>query len=164
MVALAMIVVEESRQAARAPIHGERHWKDVARYAVRLAHKSGGDPEVAFLFGLLHDTQRRNEFSDPEHGQRAADYMLSLVCRELSGLTSTQVDALVYALDYHDTGMVTMDPTIGACWDADRVTLWRVQVTPESRYMSTVEAQNRPHMAYKDIFRPTSWSAIAACV
>jgi hypothetical protein len=34
------------------------------------------------------------------------------------------------------------DPTIGACWDADRLNLWRVGVAPARRLLSTAAARS----------------------
>ena len=34
------------------------------------------------------------------------------------------------------------DPTIGACWDADRLNLWRVGVAPARGMLSTAAARS----------------------
>ena len=34
-------------------------------------------------------------------------------------------------------GCVHADPTIGTCWDADRLDLWRVGITPHARFLRT---------------------------
>lgn len=33
------------------------------------------------------------------------------------------------------------DPTIGACWDSDRLNLWRVGTEPDPRFLSTLQAR-----------------------
>ena len=38
-------------------------------------------------------------------------------------------------------GETTTDPTIGCCWDADRLDLGRVGIEPEAEYQSTVAAR-----------------------
>lgn len=38
----------------------------------------------------------------------------------------------------HDKGETTTDPTIGCCWDADRLDLGRVGKKPDPAYMSTM--------------------------
>ena len=35
------------------------------------------------------------------------------------------------------------DPTIGTCWDADRLDLWRVGITPHVRFLCTAAAHDR---------------------
>jgi hypothetical protein len=42
---------------------------------------------------------------------------------------------------------VTDDPTVGACWDADRLDLPRVGVTVDPRLLSTAAARNLRHIA-----------------
>jgi uncharacterized protein len=42
----------------------------------------------------------------------------------------------------HSDGFTTQDPTVGACWDADRVNLWRVWMTPDPAVMSTTEGRS----------------------
>src|SRR5262245_60049335 len=54
-------------------VHGEQHWRAVAHAGLVLCRAlPDADAEVVFLFGLLHDSRRRNENRDPEHGPRAA--------------------------------------------------------------------------------------------
>lgn len=130
--------------------HGPRHWRDVAR--VGLALWADGvditldDLTVVLLFAMLHDTQRHNEFEDPQHGQRAADVASRLgnSGRLLDWLDGDRAVRLHDALIGHDQG-VTMDPyddvAIATCWDADRLTLWRVGITPDAKYLSTSQAK-----------------------
>ena len=37
----------------------------------------------------------------------------------------------------HTDEMHSADPTIGTCWDADRLDLGRIGVVPDERFMST---------------------------
>jgi hypothetical protein len=37
--------------------------------------------------------------------------------------------------------ITTRQPTVGACWDADRLNLLRVGMTPDARFMSTAEGR-----------------------
>src|SRR5690606_8923116 len=55
-------------------IHGVAHWARVRFHGVSLARELGLDTGVPRLFAILHDSQRRYEGDDPEHGPRAADY------------------------------------------------------------------------------------------
>ncbi len=57
--------------------------------------------------------------------------------------TEEQFDRLTYALRYHEHGGVTEDPTVGVCWDADRLNLHRCCVWPKAKYLSTAAAKKR---------------------
>src|SRR5262249_24487970 len=50
---------------------------------------------------------------------------------------------LYYACAWHERGRVSDDPTIGACWDADRLDLPRVGTQPMPELMSTEEGKAR---------------------
>ena len=54
--------------------HGYAHWMRVLHNGRLLAETENANLKVVELFCLLHDTQRRNEDRDPEHGSRATDY------------------------------------------------------------------------------------------
>jgi uncharacterized protein len=43
---------------------------------------------------------------------------------------------------YHTSGLTSPDPTIGTCWDADRLDIGRVGITPCGHYMSTVAGKD----------------------
>jgi uncharacterized protein len=60
-------------QLGEMSIHGPVHWLKVFQNATLLAEKTtDADLKVCQLFALLHDCERRNEGSDPQHGPRAA--------------------------------------------------------------------------------------------
>jgi len=84
---------------------------------------------------MLHDTQRVNDGRDPGHGKRAADVVLEH--EVASRLDAKQRDQLATALIRHSDGETTDDPTIGACWDADRLDLWRLGRRPDHELLST---------------------------
>lgn len=143
---MSISIVELAAQAealatpvARASyLHGPHHWRAVARVGSVIAARSPGiDRRSLFLFAALHDTQRLNDGTDPEHGTRAA---LVLKSELEHGLDPGRLERLVYALRHHSGGTASPqheDPTIGACWDSDRLTLDRVGIEPEPRYIST---------------------------
>lgn len=126
---------ERATDVARSsPAHGPRHWRDVARLALWITYRrTHADREVLLLFAAMHDTQRLNEYDDPEHGARAAELIPDLPI----DLTSEQTDKLSVALRDHDKGGTHEDLTIGTCWDADRLTLGRVGINPHPSYFST---------------------------
>jgi uncharacterized protein len=101
-----------------------------------LAQENGADLDVIRLFAILHDCKRENENRDPNHGPRAAG-LAKLVRGHLFELENERFDLLCEAIRHHDNGTVTANVTIGTCWDADRLDLDRVGITPAARYMST---------------------------
>ena len=133
---------EHMTEVARSSLdHGERHWRDVARVGTVLcAEGVDADRDVLLLFAASHDTQRHNEFSDPEHGERAGELIRRLSTAGVISLGDGRLDVLVEALEGHDRGLTSDHDTIGACWDADRMTLWRVGKTPNPKYFSTEPA------------------------
>jgi uncharacterized protein len=129
--------------------HGPRHWRDVARVGLGLWAEGVGikdeDMTIVLLFAMLHDTQRHNEFADPEHGARAAGLAAGLGNSGglLDWLDNERAMRLSEALTGHDKGGTidaNDDAAIALCWDADRLTLPRVGITPEDRYLSTEQA------------------------
>jgi uncharacterized protein len=117
--------------------HGERHWRAVARAALEITREDDApDPVVLLLFAVLHDCRRELETRDPEHGPRAADVAVELRRRGLFVITDEQFAQLDEACRLHDTGAVSDDPTIGACYDADRLNLTRLGITPDPAFLS----------------------------
>ena len=116
--------------------HGPNHWRRVEQNGILLAESSRADVLVVRLFALFHDSKRENEFSDPDHGRRGAAY-----ARELRGeffqVSDEQFGLLDYACTWHTDLAHHTDPTIGTCWDADRLDLGRVGITPDPAYMNT---------------------------
>ena len=117
-------------------VHGPAHWQNVEDTVASIAHEVGGNLLVGRLFAILHDCCRLDDGADLNHGPRAA-----ALIRQLSGemlkLSPEDLDLLLYAVEHHTDGMVSADPTVGACWDSDRLDLGRVGVVPSSKYMST---------------------------
>ncbi|WP_412028282.1 hypothetical protein [Deinococcus yunweiensis] len=120
-------------------LHGPAHWARVEMHAVRLAEVSGGDAEVGRWFSVFHDAARQDEGHDTGHGARGAALVRHY--RPLLPLSDAQVELLAQACHGHELGHVTDDPTIGACWDADRLELVRVGMTPRADLMSIAAGQ-----------------------
>jgi uncharacterized protein len=130
-------------------LHGERHWRAVAATGIVLASEtSGADPRIAFLFGLLHDALRASDAWDPEHGVRGAGLVGRLAGPGHLTLSDDVVGTLDLACRLHPDGHVTDDPTVGACWDADRLQLWRCGTEPEPFLLSTAEARRAERIAW----------------
>jgi uncharacterized protein len=122
--------------------HGMAHWLAVARAGLEILDAGQeGDAAVVFAFALLHDSQRHAESFDSEHGQRAADLARRLNDAGELTLDAARLETLCAALVDHDAGQTAQDPTIAACWDADRLTLARLGVTPDPGLLSSEQAR-----------------------
>lgn len=134
-------LIEEVLSKATMPgssLHGEAHWRSVIACGMRIAEGTAADRKVVFAFGLIHDSQRLDDGYDFAHGARATASLNGL--RALQGLLSAdQVDLLARACEDHENGRLSADPTIGCCWDADRINLWRVGVAPDPQFFSILE-------------------------
>lgn len=118
--------------------HGIWHWEKVEANALALARKTKGcDETVARAFALIHDSQRENEVEDNEHGKRAALYAEELHKKGELPLSAEQLKVLMEACEFHEDGKVSDNPTIGVCWDADRLDLTRVGIIPDKNLLST---------------------------
>ena len=107
-------------------LHGEAHWLAVATTGLDLAAETGADPQIVFAFGLLHDTRRENDSYDPGHGPRAAVFARKLHSDGDLLLDEGRLELLCLALELHADGQVSAHPTVGTCWDADRLHLTRL--------------------------------------
>ena len=120
--------------------HGVAHWARVLDNGLRMAEVTGGDREVVALFAVFHDSRRINEQRDEGHGRRGA-----LLARTLRGsllnLDDARFELLHEACCLHTDGLVTEDPTLAACWDADRLDLGRVGITPDPQRLCTHAAR-----------------------
>jgi uncharacterized protein len=144
-------------------IHGEGHWKCVAWTGLGLLPEVAGcEAAVLLLFGMLHDTQRLDDGHDPLHGPRAAVFARSLHERGLIVLPPARLRTLCHACEEHTGGTVSDEPTVGACWDADRLNLWRVGMRPDPRWLSTNAAKqsDRIHAAGRFEGQHLGWKHI----
>lgn len=118
-------------------IHGAAHWSRVRFHGVSLARGLGLDTRVPAMFGLVHDSQRRNDDHDPEHGPRAAEYADWLWRKGVIALDAESLALLKVACVGHSNGHVDAHPLVQVCWDADRLDLGRVGIRPDPRYLCT---------------------------
>jgi uncharacterized protein len=109
--------------------HGVVHWARVFEHGHRIAEMTGADREVVTLFALFHDSRRINEFEDDEHGLRGGE-LARMLRGTLVDLDDDRFDLLFEACRLHTEGRTTGDPTLLACWDADRLDLGRVGIKP----------------------------------
>lgn len=141
------VVLEEST-GKHSSIHGESHWQRVAATGLALLPETPeADPTLVFLFALFHDSMRLNDSFDPMHGPRAA-----VLAQELRGgafdLDEASMETLTFACEEHTNGGIGPDPTVGVCWDADRLNLWRVGITPDPRFLSTEAAKGEERISW----------------
>jgi len=151
--------------------HGEAHWRCVTATGLGLADTDAAvDRLLVFCFGLLHDTRRENEAVDPAHGLRAAEFAETLRDEGVLTLDTSRFGVLREALELHSDGQVSTDPTIGTCWDADRLHLPRVSIDPDRALLSTGAARRPEQLVEATALRrdgPPPWDVLvgqAGCV
>lgn len=122
-------------------IHGLPHWLRVEDNALQLARAEGGDPAVASLFALFHDCRRWNDDADDNHGERGGELARQLHTEGLLPINETQLDLLIQACEGHTDIIHSHIPTIGCCWDADRLDLTRLGIHPDPELLNTESAK-----------------------
>lgn len=133
-------LVEEQCHAPGHSVHGPSHWRRVERNGRLLATRTGADVDVVRLFALFHDSRRENDGWDDGHGARGAEYA-AMLRGSVFDLSAERFELLHYACVLHTEGVHHDDPTIGTCWDADRLDLGRVGLIPNAKFMSTAFAR-----------------------
>lgn len=116
-------------------IHGPEHWQRVCATGLMLCERDErADPALVFLFAIFHDATRESDALDHGHGERGAE----LASKLLEGLIpADRLEVLKSACALHTVAQTSTNPTIGACWDADRLDLWRLGVEPDPALLST---------------------------
>ena len=117
-------------------MHGIDHWRRVEGNGLILAERTGADVEVVRLFAIFHDSRRLHDGTDHGHGARGAELAASWR-GVFFDLPDDRFESLRYACVWHTDQTHHSDPTIGSCWDADRLDLGRVGIQPDPRWMST---------------------------
>lgn len=118
--------------------HGLSHWRKVDWNAMQICKAlPAADVEVCRAFAYLHDCRRQNEETDSMHGENGAAYAQDLHENGKLPLIAGQMKLLTDAIRDHEKGQTTDDPTIGACWDADRLDIMRVGTAIDPKYLST---------------------------
>ena len=131
--------------------HGISHWDRVYENGKRLL-----TPEVnalvVGLFAYLHDSCRDDDGEDDLHGERAAYWIDTLRGTYLRALSDGEFAMLKDACRFHTVEHKTGNPTIDACFDADRLDLWRVGITPDPKRLATEKG--------KEIARNTNYEPL----
>ena len=133
--------VEEIRQYVHAKwklgaLHGIRHWDRVYENGQKLLTPDT-NPLVIGLFAYLHDSCRIDDGEDLYHGKRAADWIETLRSTYLKDVSKEEIELLQEACRLHTTELKTGNPTIDACFDSDRLDLWRVGIIPDPARLAT---------------------------
>ncbi|MCP4135290.1 MAG: hypothetical protein GY754_30255 [bacterium] len=121
--------------------HGLIHWARVFENGRMLCERNNARRDVVELFAVLHDSQRRSDMVDKDHGRRGARYAEELR-GEFFELDDSGFELLVEACRYHNRYRKCENETIQTCWDSDRLDLGRVFIKPNPKYMYTPTAKD----------------------
>lgn len=148
---LPVIVHTILEEYALAPngAHGVAHWARVMVNGLRLAEVTGANVEVVQLFAIFHDSRRAMEARDPQHGSLAAAFATDLR-GQVFELPDHELSLLCQACIGHTHKRTHSDITIQTCWDADRLDLGRVGVTPVPNRLCTEAARDPAMISWAD--------------
>ena len=110
------------------------------------------NPLVVGLFAYLHDSCRMDDGMDLCHGERAAVWIDTLRNTYLKDVSDEEIELLKEACRLHTTELKTGNPTIDACFDSDRLDLWRVGIIPDPDRLATEKG--------KEIARNTDYKSL----
>ena len=129
-------------------LHGLAHWWRVRHNGLLVADAMGASRRVVTLFAIFHDSHREDDGYDLTHGPRAAAWLARVrdgddsahgacasTCDTIRGLAAAEFDALRTACDLHTSATHHDDPSVAACFVADRLDLSRVGFRPDPRRM-----------------------------
>jgi uncharacterized protein len=126
-------------------IHGVAHWARVRTNGLTIAAANGANKRIVEYFAFLHDACRQSDGRDHGHGQRAALFARS-IRSNLIKLENDEFDLLVAALEGHTFGQAHENLTICTCWDADRLDLTRIGITPDPARLCTEVGRKLAHL------------------
>lgn len=121
--------------------HGVVHWARVLENGLRLAEMTGANVQVVTLFALFHDSRRINEKLDEGHGLRGGEFART-IRTGLFDLEDQEFELFFQACHLHTDGHTEGDVTLQTCWDADRLDLGRVGITPKPDLLCTDTARS----------------------
>jgi len=122
-------------------VHGVPHWARVSDNGRRLAQVTGARAGVVELFAVFHDCQRVNEGIDDGHGRRGGELAWELRGTDYE-LSEEDFRLLIKACSLHTEGYLDGDMTLQTCWDADRLDLGRLGITPRTEKLCTDAAKD----------------------
>lgn len=122
--------------------HGISHWARVKDNGMRLCEEyPDADKDVVELFAWLHDIERMNDGTDPEHGPRSAVLIVEELLGNYFTLEEQQAEDLIIAIRDHSKGQTDGTITVQICWDADRLDLGRFGTLPNPEFLCTDHAK-----------------------
>jgi uncharacterized protein len=116
--------------------HGLDHWKNVERFGLILAKRTGASLPVVRAFAYLHDISRFNDWVGLDHGKRAAK-LVRQNSQIISFLTPRERARLLFAIEYHTDVKSSSDETVNTCWDSDRLDLTRIGIIPDPNLVAS---------------------------
>ncbi|MEH6454161.1 MAG: hypothetical protein V7782_14110 [Psychromonas sp.] len=125
----------------RFDVNGPEHWKRVWQNAQLLIPITHANATVVELFCFLHDCCRIHAGHEPEHGH-AAERFIQQHEKEFSFLDETEYQLLLTACGEHTHLNRSEDMTIATCWDANRLDLGRLGISPKAQFLMTEAAKN----------------------
>ena len=129
--------------------HGVAHWARVLENGLRLTEVTGANVEVVQLFAVFHDSKRVKETTEFQHGRFGAEFAAELRGKVFD--LPVQDFALLYrACVGHSHERTHPDITIQTCWDADRLDLGRVGITPHPSRLCTEAAKDPAMLKWAD--------------
>jgi uncharacterized protein len=145
LIAVAVAHLRERRMHAWG-MHGLEHWWRVRHNGLLVAGSMGASRRVVTLFAIFHDSHRNDDGADRHHGPRAAAWLAGVrdgrdgcacatTLATLRALTDAEFNSLYTACDLHTGTRHHDDPTVAACFVADRLDLSRVGFRPDPQRM-----------------------------
>jgi uncharacterized protein len=129
-------------------LHGLAHWWRVRHNGLLVADAMGASARVVTLFAIFHDSHRNDDGADRQHGPRAAAWLAQVRSGDrtaqgacdatfdtIGALADGEFAALATACELHTSAARHDDPTVAACFVADRLDLSRVGFRPDPRRM-----------------------------
>ena len=117
-------------------LHGLYHWDRVYANGQQLITEQVNSL-VLGLFAYFHDSCRENDGADLRHGERATILVDQVRDSLLYDVSDSDIHLLKEACRLHSVIQETGNPTIDACFDADRLDLGRVGIIPNPARMAT---------------------------
>lgn len=141
--------------------HGIGHWARVLENGLKLADATGGGStgrDVVLPLSRFATCERLLRPRAQPSGRRIRPYMRGTLLH----LNDADFEQIFEACRLHTNGLMTGDITLQVCWDADRLDLGRVGITPDPKRLCTDAARRLLRGPNDGPFRITnlrsSWS------
>lgn len=131
-------------------VHGLAHAQRVEHFALMLAKTTKADVDVLIWFAYVHDSQRKGDGIDYNHGPEAAVFVDTIRQSYLKELNDNQIKLLKTACNLHTSTHLTGDVTIDTCFDADRLDLPRVGIDTDPKRMATETGTKFAQRSYRE--------------